>query len=335
MDRYSVAKWWRQACDFFFSRRSRELGVFLFFLVVSAGFWLLQTLDETFETDVVVPLQLTDVPDEVVITTPLPGHLTVTIRDRGTALTRYWRHDIDTLRLSFRDYDAGTTNGRVRIPQADVLKHIQGALATTSRVQAIRPDTLEYYYNHGLNATIPVQVAGDVDTNPHYYLLDLQTSPQEVQVFASAATLDTLTAVRPMPVNLTDLQENTTVEVALRPIRGAKLEPDRVQLTATVDVYMENTLEVPVVSLNFPAGKQLRTFPSTVHVTYTVGYAHSRDITRKNFVSLVTYEEILDLQSQGATKIPVRLKSIPEGVSNVRIEPSEVDYLVETVSEEE
>ena len=335
MDWYRAKVRWRQLCDFLFSRRSREFSVFLFFLVVAAGFWLLQTLDETFETEVRVPIELTDVPEDVVITTPLPSQLHVTVRDRGTMLIRYWRHSVDTLRFSFGEYDGGTVNGRVRIPQADVQKLLQERLLGTTKVQAIRPDTLEYYYNHGLNATVPVVVAGEVDTNPHYYLLDVQTSPSEVQVFASAATLDTLTAVRTIPVSLTDLQENTTVDVALRPIRGAKIDPERVKLTATVDVYMENTIDVPVVSLNFPAGKQLRTFPSTVQVTYTIGYARSREVTRKNFVSVVTYEELLELQEKGATKIPVRLKSIPEGVNNVRIEPSEVDYLVETVSEEE
>ena len=102
-----------------------------------------------------------------------------------------------------------------------------------------------------------------------------------------------------------------------------------------VDVYMENTVDVPVVSLNFPGDRQLRTFPSAVQVTYTVGYTRNREVTRDKFVSVVTYEEILDLQKQGKTKIPIRLKSIPDGVSNVRIQPQEVDYLVETVSEEE
>ena len=111
--------------------------------------------------------------------------------------------------------------------------------------------------------------------------------------------------------------------------------PSTVTLTAMVDVYMEDVVEIPIVSLNFPAGKHLRTFPPTVKVTYTVGYSRSKDVKQKNFVSVVTYEDLLVLQEEGATKIPVRLKTIPEGVTNVRIEPSELDFLVETVNEDE
>lgn len=317
------------------SRGNHEFFVFLFFLLLSAIFWLLQTLDETFETDIAIQLELTDVPEDVVITSSLPNELRVTVKEKGTALVRYWRHDMPPVQLSFHDYDNGMTNGRVRVPQADVLKAVQERLFSTTKVQSIHPDTLEFYYNHGMHTTVPVSITGEVEANPRFYLLDVQTEPSEVEVFASMLTLDTLKSVPTEPVSLTDLQENTTVEVALQPIRGAKIEPTKVKLTAQVDVYMENTVEVPVVSLNFPGSKQLRTFPSTVKVTYTIGYAHSKEVTRKNFVCIVTYEELLELQQQGATKIPVHLKTIPEGTSIVRIEPQELDYLVESVSEEE
>ena len=309
--------------------------MFSFFLLLSAGFWLLQTLDETFETDLLVPIELTDVPDDIVITSPLPSHLRVTVKDKGTGLVRYWHHKLDTIRVSFSNYGNVSVSGRVRISQSDIQKALQSRLLGNTKLQAVRPDTLEFYYNHGLHALVPVAIAGEVDTNPHYYLLDVQTSPSMVEVYAMASTLDTLTAVPTVPVNLTDLKENTTIEVNLAPIRGAKIEPSKVTLTANVDVYMENTIEVPIVSLNFPGDKQLRTFPSTVKVTYTVGYSRNRELTRDNFVSLVTYEEILELRKQGKTMLPVLLKTVPEGVTNVRIDPKEVDFLIEDVSETE
>lgn len=335
MDKYRLQSYWSKLRESLLSHKSKELGVFSFFLLLSAGFWLLQTLDETFETDLLVPIELTDVPDDIVITSPLPSHLRVTVKDKGTGLVRYWHHKLDTIRVSFSSYGNVSVSGRVRISQSDIQKALQSRLLGDTKLQAVRPDTLEFYYNHGLHALVPVAIAGEVDTNPHYYLLDVQTSPSMVEVYAMASTLDTLTAVPTVPVNLTDLKENTTIEVDLAPIRGAKIEPSKVMLTANVDVYMENTIEVPIVSLNFPGDKQLRTFPSTVKVTYTVGYSRNRELTRDNFVSLVTYEEILELRRQGKTMLPVQLKTVPEGVTNVRIDPKEVDFLIEDVSEKE
>lgn len=332
MDKYRVQLSWKKVREFLYSSTSREFFVFLFFVLVSSVFWLLQTLDETFETELVVPLELKDVPDDVVITSPLPNQLMVSVREKGTTLFRYWRHDIPPVVVSFYDYAGSSANGRVRLSQSDIQKAVQERLYATTKIQSIRPDTLEYYYNHGKNVMVPVVVSGEIVTDSRYYLLNVQTEPSEVKVFASAATLDTLKSVSTIPVNLTNLKESTTVQVALRPVRGAKIEPAKVKVTANVDVYMENTVEIPIESHNFPGDKQLRTFPSTVQVTYTVGYARSKEITRKNFVFLVSYEEILKLQESGASRIPVQLKTIPDGVTNVRVEPREVDYLLESVS---
>ena len=52
-------------------------------------------------------------------------------------------------------------------------------------------------------------------------------------------------------------------------------------------------------------------------------------------MSVVTYDEILELQKKGVARIPVQIKSIPDDVTNVRIEPGEVDYLIESTDEEE
>ena len=334
-DQYRMQAKWKQAKEFLLGAKSKELFVFLFFLFLSFGFWLLQALDETYEVEIPVPLELVDVPKDMVITSPLPDELNVVIKDRGTSIIRYWKHDIMPVQVSFEDYSTGAVSGSVRIKQSDIIKDVQERLFSSSKIQSIRPDTLEFFFNHGRYSTVPVVVTGSIDTNPNFYLLDVRTHPSDVKVFAVSSLLDTLTAVRTMPVTLKNLQEKTSLEVELRPIHGAKIEPSKVTLTALVDVYMEDTVMVPVVSLNFPADKQLRTFPSTVKVTYTVGYSRRKEITHDNFVSVITYEDLLDLREKGLSKIPVRLKTIPEGVTNVRFEPSELDYLVETVGDEE
>lgn len=75
----------------------------------------------------------------------------------------------------------------------------------------------------------------------------------------------------------------------------------------------------------------MRTFPSKVKVTFRVGMSRFKEITADDFVLAVTYEELMKNRSP---KIQLHLKSMPSGVSNVRIDPSEVDYLIEQVQEE-
>ena len=55
-----------------------------------------------------------------------------------------------------------------------------------------------------------------------------------------------------------------------------------------------------------------------------------RRITADNFVLVVNYATLLDNKQN---KCRLQLKSLPQGVSHVRITPQEVDYVIEDVSE--
>ena len=74
----------------FFGLINKEFLIFLFFLAVSAGFWCMITLNETYEKEVNVPLQMIGVPDNVVITDPLPDTVRAVLKDKGYERGRKW-----------------------------------------------------------------------------------------------------------------------------------------------------------------------------------------------------------------------------------------------------
>jgi len=335
MDKYRIVTILKKTWNFLASPGSKEFFVFLFFLALSALFWGLQTLDETLEKEVSIPLCLVDVPQDVVLISPLPEKLTVRVRDKGTSLIHYLRHDVDTIAISFSAYESNAINGRVRLQNSDIQKMVQQRLLSTSKVQSISPDTVEYFYNRGLYKSVPVRVDGRIKASPEYYLMDVSSSPSEIKVYASASILDTLSAIYTLPVNMEDISGNTSEEVLLRKIKGAKYDVDKVTVTAAVDVYIENTIEVPISVSNFPADKSLRTFPSTVQVTYTIGYSENKKLSQEDFLILFTYEQILQYQKEGRKKIPLTLRSNPKEITSIRIEPQEVDYLLETTDSSE
>ena len=56
----------KQTKDFLLSAKSREFFVFLCFFFIAAGFWLLQTLNNDYETEFSIPVRLRNVPENVV-----------------------------------------------------------------------------------------------------------------------------------------------------------------------------------------------------------------------------------------------------------------------------
>ena len=81
--------------------------------------------------------------------------------------------------------------------------------------------------------------------------------------------------------------------------------------------------------VGFPAGKVLRAFPSKVQVTFQVGLSRFRQVNADDFHIDISYEELLRL---GSDKYTVKLKNLPEGVSQVRFNPEQVDFLIEQIS---
>lgn len=313
--------------DFLLGKKNREFLIFLFFFALSAVFWLLQTLNETFETEIVVPLELKNVPSNLVITSDLPDELHVTVQDKGSILMKYlYGQQLAPVTVDYKNYEFGGLAGRVQIQDADVRRAIALQLFSSTKILAIKPDTLEFFYNRGLKKKVPVRIDGVVEAAPQYYLRHVVPKPDSVVVFAPPSVLDTLKAAYTQSFYQAGLVASKNLSVPVRPIRGAKFIPNVLDIHVDVDLYTEKTVEVPVVGVNFPGDKDLRTFPSKVSVTFKVGTKSYKSITADDFVLVVSYEELMNNTS---SKIPLHLKSIPEGVSSVRIHPSEVDYLVE------
>lgn len=331
MDSSRFSRFLESFKTFLLSRLSREALVFAFFVLLSAGFWLMQALNETNELELEYDLVLDNVPEGTVITSELPSPIEVVVRDKGTSLIRYYAHfGSRSLTIDFSQYDNGGSYGRVILPHSELEKLLQPLLDASTRVVTIRPDTLEYYFTRGVSKLVPVEFVGHVEADAFSYLAGLKVEPDSVTVWAEEHFLDSLSAVYTVSTSLTNLSQTTVRQVPLASSKGMKCVPAEVTVTAEVDVYTEKRVEVPIVGTNFPAGLTLRTFPSTATISFRVGAKDYKTITEDNFVLTATYEELMALRD---SILPLQLRSVPDGVSQVRIQPETVQFLIEQTEE--
>ena len=308
--------------------KGRDMLLFAFFFVVSLGFWLLQKLNDTFEADIRVPLELVGVPDGTIITSPLPSEVSVTVRDRGTNLFHYMQRSksLTPIRLDFSVYDNGSAAGKITVSPADIQRAFQQQMLSSTQVQQLRPSKFEFHYNRGVCRRLPVKYTGSISTVRQNYLQKVTINPDSVMVYAPSTILDTMRYAYTVRHDITGLTKTGTYNIPLVSVVGMKSIPEAIQLTAHVDYYTEQTVSVPVVGLNFPADIRLKTFPAKVTIKYRVGASDAAKIKPDSFALVATYEELYNNDRQ---KFTLQLKSIPHGVSNVRIYPREIDYLLE------
>lgn len=314
--------------DFLLSEKSREFFIFLFFFFIASGFWLLQTLNNDYETEFSIPVKLKNVPNNVVITSEPASELHIKVKDKGTVLLNYMLgKSFYPITLDFNDYKGTNNHVSVYAPQFE--KKILNQLNASTRLLLMKPDTLEYYYSTGDSKLVPVRLQGTVSAGREYYLSDTIFTPDSVLVYASEKALDTITVAYTQKLKIEDISDTLKRQVSLASRKGVKFVPASIEMMLPVDIYTEKTVEVPLRGVNFPADKVLRAFPSKVQVTFQVGLSRFRQISADDFHIYVSYEELLHV---GSDKYTVKLKNIPKGVSHVRFNPEQVDFLIEQVS---
>ena len=312
--------------SFLLSDKFREVLVFFFFVLVAFGFWLLNTLDDTYRTDFRVPVRLKNIPKEVVLTSDFPNEVKVRVEDRGTVLLNYMLgRTFYPVSFDFNDFNKLSTS-HIKVSSAELNNRISSQLNNTTKILSIQPDTLDIIYARGEEKKLPVVYAGKIETDRQYYVADVLFEPDSVVAYAPLEVLDTLYEARTEQFKIENLNDTLKMRVALTSLKGAKLVPAYVDMTVCADMYSEKTVEVPIVGINFPAGKILKTFPSKVMVTFQVGLRHFQNVTSDEFFIGVTYEDVININDG---KLPINIKSAPDYVSHIRLSPANVEFLIE------
>lgn len=308
--------------NFLFSGLNKEFLIFLFFLALSGAFWLLMTLNETMEREFKIPMRLTGVPRNAVITGELPDTVRVTVRDKGFTLVTY---DFRPLVFRFSNY-ADEDEGKGTIPLTDVQKQVLSQMYGSSKLLQVKPGAFDFYFTYGTSKKVPVVFRGKITTSKSYYLAHTEFYPSMVTVYANKQQLDKLQSVEIEPFNYRNLQDTIRQAVKIKKIRGVKIVPPTVRLSVYPDVLTEETIDVPITAINMPPGMVLRTFPSKVTVRFTIGASLFRTIKPNLFKVVVDYEE---LAANPSDKCTLQLRSVPRSVSKASLEIDRVDYLLE------
>lgn len=312
--------------DFLFSIVNKEFLIFLFFLLLSGSFWLVMTLNESAEEEIEVPVYLTNVPKNAVMTTEMADTIRVTVRDKGFMLLSYlYGEGIRPVSVNFSTY-ANRSTGHGVVPMAEIQRQLSKSLASSSRIVSIKPDKMEFYFNYGLSKRVPVRLSGSVVPGKSFYLARTRFSPDIVTIYANKRILDSIKSVPTSYLRIANFEDTISQEVNLKPITGVKIVPSSVKITFYPDVLTEESMEVPILPIHVPEGKTLRTFPSRVRVKFIVGASLFRSIKAEQFSVVADYNELVEHPSD---KCNVHLRAYPHGISKMELEINKVDYLIE------
>lgn len=311
---------------FLFSNMNKQFLVFVFFLFLSGIFWLIMTMNETYEREVKIPIQVGNIPKNVVLTSTPVDTLRVTVRDKGWVILSYLYGDrLKMLSVNFKTYDKGHSRGVV--PATDIKRIVEQALELSSKTISIKPERLEFSYNYGEHKRVPVRWTGRIIPDQLYFISQVEYTPDSVDVYATQQKLDSISTIYTEALNYANFRDTLSIDCQLSHMNDVKVVPKQIHIKFYTDVLTEETMDgVPIQGINVPAGKVLRTFPPKVRIHFVAGADRIRSLCPDDFTVITDYNEIMDTHSE---KCKIYLRSVPQGISRASLETKEVDYLIE------
>lgn len=303
-----------------------EFFVFLLFLLAAFIFWYLTTMSQEYEMTYTVKLELKNVPDGVLLTEPLPEEMKVVLKDKGDKLVEYKaRGKMRALAIDYRQYSNAL--GCTAIKGSELDRLLTAGLASTTQIVSVSPDTLKFYAANAQGVKLPVRLLGSIEADRQCVIERVGLTPDSVMVYAASQITDTMTAVYTPYVQYEGLTDSMEQVIVLDNAEwGMRYAPSQVLLNVGVSPYVQKNVQVPVEGYMFPYGQQLKTFPSRVKVSFRVSLVDFRNVTEHDFKIRVRYNQVRD---NASGRVVLALDEMPDNVTDIFIEPTEVDYLIE------
>ena len=298
--------------------------VFLLFLGITLFFWWSQTMNQNYETQMKLPVIVSDVPDNVRITRQPTRQLTVSLSGKGSSLKKTGRRGSrQVLRISNSSF--AMSHGHASLATSRLRDSIAAMLPASVVIHSISPDSIVYQYAMQRSLTLPVEFDGTTESQDQFFLERIEFNPDSVLL----KVLESDTAVHRAVVEAGQivLSADTIIRaVALRTEPGVIYSQDEVTMTVLSQQYTEKSLEVPITGVNFPEYVSLKSFPARAVVTVWVKMSEYDRVTAADFQVVVDYN---DIAGSDASKARLRIYSQPANVRNVRLQTRTVDYLME------
>jgi len=308
--------------SFFFTK---DILSFLLFLALSSTFWFVHALGKERETNIVVPIRYVGIPINVSITNSPPSEISLNIKDQGLRLFDYSKRHITplTIDLSRVFYQ----KGEILITPDLLSGRIRRYLKPTTSILDIQPDSILIQYEKLGVKSVPIKFISKIELANQYMLSNnIQLDPDIVTVFGPKRVLDTIKFVRTDLLELKNLNDTSYFRCKLKPIKSVRFSVKHTKVSVFIEPFTERKVQIPVTAVNCPEHMSIRTFPTFVNATYTVGLSQFYTLAPKD---IEVYLDFNDLKLSKQSKQILKVKNNTTHISNIRISPLEVEFILE------
>jgi len=311
---------------FFLQTRWKETVIFLLFILLAFGFWLLQNLQREYEMEFFIPVHYVNMPPEMVSMNNYPQEIGVKVRDKGTVLINYsWFRSFNPLEINLKDIRA---EGELQVTRRTIETCVSKQLLSSSSFVSTDPQEFTIVYEKMRHKDVPVQLDLVLSLEPGYQILDsMIVVPEKVRIYAGNNKLDSVKSVKTEYAELKKANQTQTIRLKLQHISGIYMDPAEVTVTVPIEEFTEKRIRLDIQCTDVPAKYTLRTFPASVELVCNVPISRFRDLKETDFEINIPFQEYVNKHSTG--KLTLHLTKQPSWIAQPVIIPDVIEFIIE------
>lgn len=307
------------------SRQMSNLGVFITFLMISAVFWYIQSLEGTYQIRLNIPVTYDSLPGKTGYSISPPKSIEVVLTDKGLNLLDYKLKEFKPVHLEIQKGNNGQYLG---ISRKQLNATVMKQLSSTVQISSITPSEISIPLFRRESKKVPVHLNFEAATGQGFIAYRPQITPDSVTIYGSMEMLKNIKEVVAEDLPHEGLTASFEGELRLQPpAEGVILSFEKVSIKVPVEELTEYSFEQNIEVEGEPKNRNLLPLPARVTVNVTIPRSKYNDVNPADFRVTLQYPDDRTIQSDDT--LPLVLKNQPEWVVNYTIKPERIQYVIE------
>lgn len=308
-------------------RRSSHF-VFIICILIAAFFWLLIKLSEQYNESFQLKLNYFNAPSEKMLTSVIDTNVNITINAKGFEMLKLvLTKDLTKLDINLNNFEIIHLDGDIYYVSTNAIKEKLGERIRVPREQVeISGQRLEFRMENLFEKKVKIINKVKFSFLPQYNLYsEISISPSELMVFGPKNILDTIEFIYTDNSSILEISSdiNENVNLVNPNTNFLNLAVDMVNIKANVEKFTESSLQIPIDLSNI--NYQVKAFPNTVKIFFTVAQKDFSNVKQTQFKVKPNLKNINILE---ANKLQLEIIGKPEFVNGIRLQPSEIEFLI-------
>ena len=220
-------------------------------------------------------------------------------------------------------YDFSGEIDSIQLLNAKIGRYI---MASTTLLE-VNPDSIIVQYMKLSQTTLPIELVSSIELAPQYMLTDkIHLDPARIIVFGPKKVLSKLKSIQTECLEVKNLNDTNSFRCKLKQIKSVRYSTKEINVKLFVEQFTEKKVQIPITAVNCPDNLYIRSFPAFVIATYTVGLSYFNSLIPNDIQVLLDYN---DIKSGDLSKQKLKIINNSSHISNIRISPQEVEFIME------